>query len=432
MEELIVKDPKVTTWEPLYSRDPADNLRVWKIWVQDDVVYRTYGRVDRKLRAPVGRAIAGTATEPAAEKQAILYAQRAWDKKAGSSYSPAKLSRFGSISPIQGNGPARGETRETGGADLSCPKESGRPLFPMHASTYDQTDLCLKKHLQLARGAYIQPKLDGVRCVATRAVDGSTVLSSRAGKRFPWFQKICKDLEPVLDGLPASFVALDGELYCESLVQNGRELHGAERFAAISGAANVRRTAPCPFEDRLALYVFDCIDADGKLSQADRFAVLDALVPLNKKGGAVVRVPTYSVSNSREVDEYHDRFVAAGFEGAVVRAQSLTYAPTRRSLKMRKYKRFDDGEFRIVGAKPGHGTESGAVVWICQQKGGGTFDCRPASSIAERRGQFKDWPRYVGCLLTVQYQGLSADDTPRFPVGVGIRREFQGDTKNRE
>ena len=102
------------------------------------------------------------------------------------------------------------------------------------------------------------------------------------------------------------------------------------------------------------------------------------------------------------------------------------YAPQRRYLKMLKYKRFDTAEFTIVGAKPGKGTESGAVVWICRQKKGATFDCRPAASIAERRTQFKDWPQYIGYLLTVKYQGLSADKIPRFPVGLGIRHEFIG------
>jgi len=406
MEEFLVNDPTVTTWPPLYSRDPHNNILVWKIWVQDNIVYRTYGRVAGKLRDPVGRTISGTALEPSSEKQARLYAQRAWDKKVKSSYSP--------------------ESEKTEEAKVTSKGPSPtRPLFPMHASTYDQTNLCLKKHLQITQGAYIQPKLDGVRCVATRTCDGSVILSSRTGKQFPWFQKIRKELEPVLDKLPSSFLGLDGEIYCESLKQDGRKLEGAERFGVISGMANVHRVSPCSQEDQLSLYVFDCIDADYKHSQTERFAVLDTVAPL-KRGGRVVRVPTYLISSPKEADDYHDRFVASGFEGAILRAKELVYTPRRRSLKMRKYKRFDTAEFTIVGAKPGAGTESGAVVWICRQKEGATFDCRPAASIAERRTQFKDWPRYVGYLLTVKYQGLSADKIPRFPVGLGIRHEFIG------
>ena len=61
-----------------------------------------------------------------------------------------------------------------------------------------------------------------------------------------------------------------------------------------------------------------------------------------------------------------------------------------------------------------------------QRQDGATFDCRPAAPIAERRRQFKEWGDHVGKLLTVQFQGLSADRIPRFPVGLGIRHEFIG------
>ena len=401
MEASLVNDPTVTTWPPLYTRDPHNNILVWKIWVQNNVVYRTYGRIDGKLRTPVGRAISETALESSPDKQACLYAQRAWDKKAQTKYSLEK------------------------GGTTENPNTTPKALFPMHASTYEQTNLCHHKHLNITEGAYIQPKLDGVRCVATRQ-NGTVVLSSRTGKPFPWFQRIRKDLEPLLAKLPSSCLALDGEIYCAPFIQERRELEGAERIAAISGAANIHRNSPCQDEDQLSFYVFDCIDAGYSRDQTERFTLLDTVFRSRKRGSRVVRVPTHVIKSPTEVSKYHDRFVASGFEGAVLRAKTLMYTPQRRSLKMRKYKRFDTDEFTIVGAKPGEGTESGAVVWICRHKEGGTFDCRPASSITERRTQFKEWPKYVGYLLTVKYQGLSADKIPRFPVGLGIRHEFIG------
>ena len=94
MEELLVNDPKVTIWDPLYTRDPHNNILVWKIWVQNDVVYRTYGRLDGKLRAPIGRTIKATSLERSPEKQARLYAQRAWLKKTKSGYSPKRSRRL--------------------------------------------------------------------------------------------------------------------------------------------------------------------------------------------------------------------------------------------------------------------------------------------------------------------------------------------------
>jgi len=410
MEGLLVNDPNVTTWTPLYTRDPHNNILIWKIWVQNDVVYRTYGRLDGKLRDPVGRTIKATTLEQSPEKQARLYAQRAWVKKTKSGYSPASPEDPADFK----------EPSETNNPPLSSPL-----TFPMHASTYKQTDLCLHKHLGLTHGAYIQPKLDGVRCVATRGSSGTATLTSRTGKSFPWFQEICRDAGSLLSRLPPSYLGLDGEIYSPTIRKDGRLLDGAERFATIAGAANIYRVEPSPYENQLFFYVFDCIDRGFALLQTERFATLDTIFHAHGKDlKRVKRVPTHVIYSPEEVTEYHDRFVGAGFEGAMLRAKTLRYTPQRRSLKMRKYKKFDTDEFTIIGAKPGEGTEKGAVVWICSQNRGLTFDCRPAASVADRRAQFKEWPKYVGCLLTVKYQGLSAADIPRFPVGLEIRQEF--------
>ena len=413
MEERLVDDPRVTIWAPLYTRDPHNNILVWKIWVQNDVVYRTYGRLDGKLREPIGRTIKGTSLEQSPEKQARLYAQRAWLKKNKSGYSPGEAEDSAEINPSVPRQPAI-MAENTDGPAL---------VFPMHACTYKQTDNCLRKHLDLPQGAYIQPKLDGVRCVATRGHDGVAVLTSRTGKRFPWFQQISSDAATLLSRLPSEYLGLDGEIYSSTIRKDGRLLDGAERFAVIAGAANIHRKEPWLSEDQLFFYVFDCIDRGGTIPQPERFATLDTIFG-GKGSEKVKRVPTHVIYSPEEATEYHDRFVGEGFEGAVLRSKTLRYTPQRRSLKMRKYKQFNTDEFTIIGAKPGEGTEKGAVVWICSQKDGLTLDCRPAASIDARRTQFEEWPKYVGCLLTVKYQGLSAAKIPRFPVGLEIRREF--------
>ena len=52
---------------------------------------------------------------------------------------------------------------------------------PMLAHKYTESRIDWDKPV------YIQPKLDGVRCVATLGRDGGAALTSRTGKRFPWF-----------------------------------------------------------------------------------------------------------------------------------------------------------------------------------------------------------------------------------------------------
>ena len=58
--------------------------------------------------------------------------------------------------------------------------------------------------------AYIQPKLDGVRCLFTK--DGAF---SRAGNQFMNVEHIEKDLKPVFNKYPN--LILDGELYNHGL-----------------------------------------------------------------------------------------------------------------------------------------------------------------------------------------------------------------------
>ena len=104
-----------------------------------------------------------------------------------------------------------------------------------------------------------------------------------------------------------------------------------------------------------------------------------------------------------------------------------TYLFKNRSNDLLKYKAFEDTEFKIIGAKPGIGTEKGAIVFECTCDAG-VFDVRPRGSIEKRREMFRNKHKYIGKSLTVRYQPHTnyADqqaDTgiPRFPVGIDVR-----------
>lgn len=406
-----VNDPKVTHFPVLYGERGA---LLWKLWVQDNKVFRTYGKVGGKLREPVARTVKGCnrgkSNETTDGEQAILYASRAWKKKM-----------------TQGYAPRQGDATQKNKND----REAG--CFPMLASPFRDTASCLR-HLRLAEGAFLQPKLDGIRCIA-RGDSNRVMLTSRTRKPFPWFEDIRSQLQLLWDqDVIPSDVALDGELYAHRLTALSGEiaLEGAERFAAIEGASSVQRNSPSPFEPQLRFHVFDCfyLDDDKKkcTSQVERFAMLDQIffdqIFLTSRSEHVQQVDTHVVFDVPEIQRFHDSMVEDGFEGVVIRARDLCYRSKKRSLKMRKYKMFDTDEFRIVNAKPGQGSDDGAVVWVCQQ-GHRTFACRPASNLAQRREQYQQYPTFIGSLLTVKYQGLSADGLPRFPVGLGIRQEFE-------
>lgn len=104
------------------------------------------------------------------------------------------------------------------------------------------------------------------------------------------------------------------------------------------------------------------------------------------------------------------------------------YGYGERSSTLLKYKVMQDQEFIIVGTIEGKGKWKGQVgAFVCETKPkdpkgvAKTFTVAPASTDAEKKRIWRNKASYVGKALTVQYQSLGADGTPRFPVGKGIR-----------
>lgn len=107
---------------------------------------------------------------------------------------------------------------------------------------------------------------------------------------------------------------------------------------------------------------------------------------------------------------------------------SSGYQYGQRSARLLKYKVMQDAEYTIVGAVEGAGKWTGCLgAFVCttaDQKH--RFTVTPASTDAEKKKMWKTWRQYRGKALTVQYQELSSDGVPRFPVGKCIRGASDG------
>ncbi|KPA86892.1 putative mitochondrial DNA ligase k alpha [Leptomonas pyrrhocoris] len=105
------------------------------------------------------------------------------------------------------------------------------------------------------------------------------------------------------------------------------------------------------------------------------------------------------------------------------------YGYGQRSGTLLKYKVMQDAEYVIVGAVEGSGKWKGSLgSFICvtpdeQQR----FTVTPASTDSEKKRMWRTWRQaYKGKALTVQYQELTPDGVPRFPVGKGVRGAADG------
>ena len=269
-------------------------------------------------------------------------------------------------------------------------------MKPMLAHDYK------KRGHNITYPAYVQPKLDGIRCLAER--DGNTIsYTSRDNKDF-----VCVDhLTPHLLKLMKDGDTWDGELYTKALT-----------FQEIVSA--VKRKQPNTL--KIEYWVYDCVMAG---DFEDRHYYIDSRI---KNSGPILPVTTLLINSEEEMLTCHNVMLSKGYEGTMVRNVKGEYLPSdangrnkARSPNLQKYKDMEDAEFKIVGASEGEGKDKGCVIFTCVTDNGKEFEARPNGKYARRERWYKDRKKLIGKMLTVQYQGFTDEGKPRFPIALEIR-----------
>ena len=224
------------------------------------------------------------------------------------------------------------------------------------------------KPIDYSKPTFIQPKLDGVRCVIQREKygDGAWVIRaySRTGKQWKNIEHILAQLKPFFKKYPN--VILDGELYNHDLRDN------FEKIISL-----VRKQKPTD-EDRLEaskktqFHCYDIIDEKLPFDQRIEF-VTESLMLL---GDSIYTVNTIRVFDEDQAKVDHARNLDSGYEGSIVRTND-TYA-CKRSHNLRKFKDFHDAEATIVGFEEGKGKRAGHLgKFIMRDDEGVEFGCPP-------------------------------------------------------
>jgi ATP-dependent DNA ligase len=254
-------------------------------------------------------------------------------------------------------------------------------VLPMLANKWDDR----KKYI--SEPFYVQPKLDGVRLLVSK--DGGI---SRTGKIIPGTEVLGKGLQP------GQYV--DGEAFDPNL--NFEDL------------TSTFKTDPL----KLKFYVFDFFDLKklGMTFEQRWEYVKDSIYNPHYE-----YVDTFSVKKHKDMEGYHKMFIQQGYEGTMIRDRFSVYEVGQRSNYLLKYKDFQTEEYEITGAKTGHGRDADAVVWVCKTENDNQFTVRPEGTIVQREEHYRNYKKYIGKMLTVRFQNLTALGVPRFPVGVCIR-----------
>lgn len=266
--------------------------------------------------------------------------------------------------------------------------------------------------------AYVQPKLDGLRCVSYLK-NGTVIMESRTGHIFENFELLKKQLKYILDTLPSNFY-FDGELYTDEI-----------DFEVLSGLIR-QSEKKCTEQDlilinKISYHIYDFYDSNNAmLKYHDRFQRLNDILYTNQEYLSLCHfVPTYFVHELSEVLSYHENFVKDNFEGIMIRDRDGIYEVNKRSKYLQKYKDMMEDEFKIIGFTDGKGDEEGAIVWECITKEGNTFSVRPKGTFETRKKLFLEGKKYIGKFLTVIFQGYSSENNvPRFGRGKDIRENY--------
>jgi DNA ligase-1 len=285
-------------------------------------------------------------------------------------------------------------------------------VFPMLAHTYEPLSSKTKKN-DIMFPCYVQPKLDGLRCICYMAQNATNhepnvVAQSRTGAYFESVEHICAELRPILLKNPG--LILDGELYTTDIPFE--ELAGLIKKKKLS-EADMQRAQLVKY------HIYDVV-VDG-VPYSDRHACIVGTIPARDKCRQLEVVHTQLINDLNSFKQAFAEYVTAGYEGIMLRNVNGMYRQNYRSHDLQKYKEFVESEYPIVGFKEADGRDKGTVIWICQTAECRQFSVRPRGTQEQRRKWFQDGHQYKGKLLTVIYQELSELNVPRFPVGKAIR-----------
>ena len=258
-------------------------------------------------------------------------------------------------------------------------------------------------------GYYIQPKLDGIRCVFT--ANGAW---SRNDKKFMNLKHIEMALKPFFEQQPD--VVLDGELY------NHKLKHDFEKIVSL-----VRKQKPTE-EDRrnaqhlIQFHVYDYFSMD---SHYENYQTrMHNLNVADFYGPCIKHVPSYRVRKHEEALNMHcDAFLSNGYEGSILRDGSALYKHGR-SYGLMKFKDFSDTEATIVGYEIGKGKRTGTLgKFLMMDDDGNKFGCPPGKgyNYKDLKNMLENISDYIGQRATFTYFQRTNAGSYRHPLFKCIR-----------
>ena len=218
----------------------------------------------------------------------------------------------------------------------------------------------LKDNKPFDKRSYLgQYKINGVRCIVgakqTNDLFKPIRLTYHSREGTDWTSKLAwmDDVilpaikDDLLDAMIEEGACLDGELYIP-----GYKVNDINSFV---------KNEKLPQHLLLQYWCYD-IAIDNMSYEARRKFKMDNISRLcytfdtyeqhlNNKSKLIL-LPDININNIYDATRFRDKFISLGFEGLIVRDTNAAYQFGARNLAMLKYKRVDDGKFKIVDVVP--------------------------------------------------------------------------------
>ena len=274
-----------------------------------------------------------------------------------------------------------------------------------------------KKPVDWSENVYIQPKLDGVRCVIYLDDKENIRCFSRTGKEFHNLQHIKDSLHDFFK-METEFsantdVVLDGELYNHDLRDN------FEKIISL-----VRKQKPTT-QDRLdaaELIEFHCYDYIETVMNQPYGYRASQLVTSDMYSPCIKYVDSKLATSRETANIIHQYNLNDGYEGSILRLDRPY--EQKRSYNLQKFKDFHDTEATIIGYEEGKGKREGTLgKFLMQDDDGNKFGCPPGKGynykdLADILNNIHD---YIGKRATFTYFERTQYGSYRHPLFKTVR-----------
>jgi DNA ligase-1 len=352
----------------LYKKDTTGKIRSLHIYTEGPFLYQESGVVGGAVVINVSKSKGkniGKSNETTPEEQAILEAKSKIEKKLTAGY-------FHSIEEAM--------TEEV--------------ILPMLANSYDANKINWSD-----APVYIQPKFDGMRCLAI-VKNGTVTLMSRQGKVIENCQHIIDALMPLTQ---KEDIVLDGEIYA----------HGKTFQENMRLVKKYRKGET----EQLCYNVYDVVLPNEQYEQ--RLWLINKIVEA-LRNDTILQVRTIALSSQSDIKDLHSMFIGEGYEGSIIRHGKNPYEINKRSSSLLKYKDFIDIACKVIDILPSDKRPEQGIC-LCEMDNGHTFSTGMKFSHEEREEILTNKQNYIGQTAEIRFFEYSEDGIPRFPVCVGFR-----------